>query len=379
MSLTLDLLEKLSSEYNHPDTKEVLFYTKLNDELLFNNNSGLKRLKVPLGVVDAEVTTKRNPYKRKSNNQRIKRSNPYSSFIGTDLSIGYSKFKPKSNKDLFKLDDIFRSMKYLIDNGTPRLAFKIISLRRVLSLLMEIPINLKDTRFNIIYWKGLIIIDYDWEHTRGEQNGATKYQYSGHRFEQVITGNSAPTEFYTLVKREQNIGNVQIPIHFTAEIDAAAEGEGLESYVELKTSTLAKLNKDSMNFKLKFLKALCQISFINGTECLFGYRSNNCQLKLIKNHTKEAMEEHLQRDPIYLNDKVEVTSTVLDQWFESVIEFIQNEDKQAMQNKQDKQPRLLKLSFVNGETLVESTLKFEEIHDEKIFEDTVPLWFQKYW
>ena len=73
-----------------------------------------------------------------------------------------------------------------------RIQSSIVSLRRNLLMLMLIPLNhWREYRFNVIYWKGIIILDYDWEYFEDDitiglsnlglsrRNNTDLLQYSG--------------------------------------------------------------------------------------------------------------------------------------------------------------------------------------------------------
>lgn len=360
---------------------EIFHYTKVGEKLFFEDDSGLKKLQFPLNaVVPPQQPTKKLPYKRKSNKQRVKRTNPYADIIGTDLSKGYEKYRPKSTLEIFKLDDAFRSVQHALTTNQLKLKdMKVITLRRVLTLLMELPINLKDIRFNVIYWKGLIILDYDWEYVSSNSSLVNKYQYSGFRFEQVLTKNTNPLEFYTFV----NVNVDGIPLHFTAEIDSAKDDDGisgLESYVEIKThmQSNSKLTNDNLSLKIKLLKALCQIGFINCTDCIFGFRAQNCQLKAVNTYTKDFIEEFLESNPLFLDDDVSLSHTILQKFFGCIIHYILAKEPKLPSADYE----VHKLCFENGESLQQSTIKLEKVSNKqessKIFSETVPTSFRAF-
>lgn len=131
--------------------EECTYFTKSNNNniLKFDDTTGLNTVLVS--------------YTQQSKKRKQKKTNASSKgrpkIIGSDLTQGFSDFKPESLKDIYLLNDIFKSIQYLIQNKnfTPQ-DFKIVTARRHLQKLMTIPIHKQEVQFNVIYWKGMIFL-----------------------------------------------------------------------------------------------------------------------------------------------------------------------------------------------------------------------------
>ena len=261
---------------------ELLHYTKTeNGKVKMNSKEGLKNLKISLG--------------QKKRNNRL---SSYEKIIGSDLTSGFEKFKKKSFNEIYQLEDLLSATEYSIQNGLEdglgSKKLKIISLRRVLTEIMKMPLNISKERcFVVIFWKNLIIIDYG---SKKEEDGLLErmsslkindrqslLQYTGFKFEEIVTEQPSSLkalEYYTLVR--QNIDDFSVI--FTAEIDASADPDGaLSSYVELKTHNQVRRQTDA-HFRRAIASSWCQTKLIAGRHIVYGFRTRGNKLGSIKKY-----------------------------------------------------------------------------------------------
>ncbi|CCE79841.1 Piso0_002932 [Millerozyma farinosa CBS 7064] len=267
---------------SEPAPSEVLHYTKKSDgSKCYDDKSGLKVLKIPIGRTKGKERKNR---KTKTN------------IIGADLSIGAGSFLKRENKDVFSLQDVFDAVEHLVETSANkekeklRLQRSIISTRRTLLKLMLLPVNTcKSFAFDIISYKGLIILNYDWDDvqdlTQSLQNFSLEtqrlQQYSGFAFEDLVTESSAAdqaSEYYSLFRSEYS----NFDLLFSAEIDAATDIKGGPSnYVELKTHSDG-CARSPVSISRKFLHSWCQTKLVAGKHVVIGFRSKDYKITSVK-------------------------------------------------------------------------------------------------
>jgi len=350
-------------ESNQP--QELFHYTKTDTELKFDERLGLKVLNFSPQVSKPKAKPK--------SNQRRNKPKPQCSQIGADLLLGYSRFKPASPKLVYQLDDVFTALKHGLDEGLVDLRSEhIVSLRRVLLILMLIPLKQKHVKFNVIYWKNLIIIDYAWESEENDKfpnERLQQLQYSGFRFEEIVTSGDFNSRYYTFVQLVVNGVN----LHYTAEIDGAIKDNVNPSgYVELKTH-LKLLS--SLNLQQKLLSTWCQNKLIGCKHTVIGFRSGGFRLSSLKYYSNTDLNNTTNNAPIAIDREYSLNGAKLNKWFESVIVWIQQFHKGCPE------PKAFKLTFHRKPDLFDSELQFETT-DEKtsqtIVDETVPEWFQTF-
>lgn len=362
-----------------PDEKptELLHYTRtIAGEIKTNDKQGLKSLNISIGK-----GTKSKPIK----SERI---------IGSDLTAGYGSYKKASAREIYQLDGLFTSLKYYLENAEDkktsfdRIQSSIVSLRRNLLMLMLIPLNhWREYRFNVIYWKGIIVLDYDWEYfedditigmsnlSLGRRNNTDLLQYSGFKFENLITlAPDKSNDFYTLVS--QNYDNFNTV--FTAEVDAGINNvAALSSYVELKTHSQIKSQVD---FKLasKLMSSWCQTKLVDGKHVVIGFRSKGFNLTSIKKYQTNEIANLLNLHPLKLPDDSTITCKKLVRWYKCtlqwIVDLVRNESE-------DKDYRIFKIHYLPKSSPANSCLSFETIGDTTgngIFNQSIPQWFQEY-
>ena len=115
-------------------------------------------------------------------------------------------------------------------------------------------------------------------------------QYTGFKFEEVVSEGTRDLNFYTVV--QHCVDN--IPVIYTAEVDCSIDKEtGLENYIELKTHTKLADDKISTINKLnkKLLSTFIQTKFIDCQHSIIGFRSTDLKIASIKNTHKENLQE----------------------------------------------------------------------------------------
>lgn len=369
----------ISSIGSLPDEKptELLHYTRtIAGEIKANDKQGLKSLNISIGKV------------KKSKPIKLER------IIGSDLTAGYESFKKASAREIYQLDGLFTSLKYYLENAEDKktafdkIQSSIVSLRRNLLMLMLIPLNhCREYRFNVIYWKGIIILDYDWEYfeddiTRGmsilslsRRNNTGLLQYSGFKFENLITlAPDKSNDFYTLVSQNYDKFNTI----FTAEVDAGIDNvASLSSYVELKTHSQIK---SKIDFKLasKLMSSWCQTSLVDGKHVVIGFRSKGYNLTSIKKYQTNEIANLLSLHPLKLPDDSTITCRKLVRWYKCILKWIVELVRNESENKDY---GVFKIRYSPKSSPDNSCLFFETIDDttgNDIFNQTVPQWFQEY-
>ncbi|KAK6460019.1 hypothetical protein DFJ63DRAFT_256790 [Scheffersomyces coipomensis] len=438
--IQLSILKKLSPSYlneleivkhDHEDEDEFLrsvffnndssmttieqsYFTKINHTdgsktVRFQDASGLRELKVNLSH-----SKPRSKSKSKKTTKTNKSTSPsFPALIGSDLSEGFQKFIPESIENIYSLEDLFKSIQYVMSDGSMSLSeFKIVTLRRNLMSLLLLPIKRKPIRFNIIYWKHLIIIDYDWEF-EDNNHQFSKSQYCGFKFEDVITKpftkatdvldeddiieklqNLSVSEddqkmsYYTVVKSEIN----KIPIFFTAEIDSGIKGNtpGIQNYVELKThsnnsSSSIDVNSKPPSFALKskLVSTYCQNRLINAQHAIIGFRSTQFRLNSIKCFENNDIGNLINKYPLDLTDDCLVNGGRLFKWYALLMHWIDHHHEKFTKEKDMNTPQVFKLEFKPASPqMLDGYLMFTEIKSDveskAIFNETIPEWFQTY-
>lgn len=395
--LPLSLFYKLSKEYPKDETiedeienlicsidswrdekpTEILHYTRtVTGEIRPNDKQGLKSLNISIG-------------KGKKVKSKISEG-----IIGSDLKAGYEGFKRASTKEIYQLDGLFTSLKYYLEDAEnkqksfKRMQLSIISLRRNLLMLMLIPLNYrKELRFNVIYWKGMIILDNDWEYfeediskrmsklSLSRRNNTDLLQYTGFKFEDLITlAPDKSNDFYTLVS--QNFDNFNTL--FTAEVDAGiADTTSLSSYVELKTHSQTK---SQIDFKLasKLITSWCQTKLVDGKHVVIGFRSKSYNLTSIKKYQTNEITNLLNLYPLKLADHSTITCKKLVRWYKCILKWIVD---LIQEESEDEDYKVFKIHYSTEISPSDSFLSLETIHDKTrsdIFSQTIPQWFQEY-
>lgn len=261
---------------------EVLHYTKKSDgSKCYDDKSGLKVLKIPIG---------------RKKGKRHKSSKKRNNIIGADLSIGSESFLKREDKDVFSLQDVFDAVENLVETSADkekeklRLQRSIISTRRTLLKLMLLPVNTcKSFAFDIISYKGLVILNYDWNDVQDLTQQLRNFsletqmlqQYSGFAFETLMTESSADDqalEYYSLFRLEYS----NFDILFSAEIDAATGTNGGPlTYVELKTHSDGCF-RSPVNISRKFLHSWCQTKLVAGKHVVIGFRLKDFKITSVK-------------------------------------------------------------------------------------------------
>lgn len=357
-----EALVENSEQFTVPPT-ETLYYTKTGDSIEFNELSGLKKILIPIDP------------KKKTGKKKKK---PVASIIGSDLVHGFEDFTKPSLETIFQLNDLFSSIKYAIEHEHAlKTDFNIISLRRNLLLLMTCPLSNKELSFNVIYWRGLIIFDYNWqlEPQVKEDELTNKLQYSGFQFERIITdATDDTTSFYTFVSHAVN----EIPIHFTAEIDATkTSGKyGLSNYIELKTHTQLKSNPRThfnYNFQKKLLRTWCQNKLVDCTNTAIGFRSSSFTLSSIQKFEATEMAKLLNSAPVEVYDGCQLNTTKIFKWYKLAIS--------AISKYNPGESNVCTLKYNIKDIKKDSGLSFHAVDEKQgamIIDRTIPRWFQDY-
>ncbi|KAI5962315.1 DXO1 [Candida pseudojiufengensis] len=348
--------------------QQLCVFTKFDkDEIRFNNSSGLNELIIPLNS------------KKKSKNSG--RSKKYKPIIGSCLTSGFDKYKHSILEEIYSLDDLFKSIKYLYDNKQlTKNDLKILTLRRHLQKLINIPLNKQPIKFNVIYWKKLIFFTYDWEENEKElefdQKDSTQQllHYSGFKFEQIITNQDLrSTNFFSVSQHKIN----KIPVLYSAEIDCGIKKDdsNFENYVELKTHS--NYNPKTLNkFHKKLMSLYCQNKFISCNHSIIGFRQD-FKLCSIKKYTNYELIGILESNPIFLSDKCFINTKHIFTWYNIVMNWIAEKE-----NEIDKDELVvLKLSFDSETELMDSNLNFHKVNEKesnKIFNKVIPPWFKEF-
>ncbi|CAH2355122.1 putative decapping nuclease [[Candida] railenensis] len=338
--------EKLirGSTSNDLSPTQCMYFSKPNASAFVpNSTESLRTYKLPVG-------------KPKTKDSRSKKViHDKSKVIGTNLSEGWRHhYVPATLDEVFKLNDLFLAVDEQLSKDAIKADQSIVSLRRILLLLMTIPLHpTKSYTFNIIPWNNLLIIDFDStedELVEGLQklgidkkertpSWVTELQYTGFKFEEAVTCRAIQEEdkitdgeslssFYTFTRHQ--VGSV--PVYCTAEIDATIKGNSnLASYIELKTHTKGSTLDYGLTRKL--VQSWCQTKFINGKYLSIGFRkrdTTNTHFKLaaIKTYQTNDIPDIVQAYPIYMNkdDKGSlITCQKLLRWYQVVLTWIARE------------------------------------------------------
>ncbi|KAI5954551.1 DXO1 [Candida jiufengensis] len=365
----------------HIEPEQLCYYSKKsNNDIEYDNSSGLSEIKIPII-----------PSKNKSKSKNNKREKPQDPIIGSCLTTGFDEYIHPTLNEIYSFDDLFKSIIHLHNKRVIlKKDFKIITLRRHLQKLMNIPLDKQEVKFNVIYWKGIIFFAYDWEENKQEEEYTSKQltqrllQYSGFKFEQILTEKveerNENSNFFTV---SQHKINNKIPIIYSAEIDCGISNEAtFENYVELKTHS--KLNDDKLKTlnKLyrKLMKMYCQNKFISSNYSVIGFRSLDFKLMSIKKYTNYELVGLFNSNPIFLTHSCSINTKHIFQWYNIVMNWIVEKEKEIA-NHVDK-PVVLKLSFDRELELMDSNLNFHEIKNEtetiKIFNSIIPPWFKEF-
>ncbi|KAI5901418.1 hypothetical protein K4G60_g555 [Candida parapsilosis] len=360
------LNEFLNVPYNC-DPEELCYYTKDESTLKFGDISGLHEVKIPFGS------------KGKTKKKRVSDKGPV--IIGTCLTEGFDKFEQPNLNDVYSLEDLFRSLQYLIQSGElSRDSLKFLTMRRHLMKLMCIPLNKQPVSFNVIYWRGLIIFAYDWDEELKliPDDYLKLYQYSGFKFEEVVTDHAADEPKSSFHSVTQHFAGKNM-ITYSAEIDCAiSKMPGLSNYVELKTHSSLPDDKLKTANKLqrKLMALYCQNKFISCNYSAIGFRTTDFRLSSIKKYTQYELVGLLDKLPIFLSNSCFIKTKHIFQWYNLVIGWL------CQKSFNDNQPRVFKLSFEREIELMDSHLSMKSVTGEeelRIFNRLVPEWFQNFY
>ncbi|KAI5965423.1 DXO1 [Candida margitis] len=351
------------------EPEELCYYTKDETELNFANHSGLDELKIPFASKN-----KKKKQKRKEGGEKDR------PIIGTCLTEGFDDFVSPNLNDVYSLNDLFRSLQYLIESGKlSRDKLKVLTMRRHLMKLMCVPFNKQQVNFNVIYWRGLIIFAYDWgeEMKLVSDSYQRMYQYSGYEFEKVVTETmrDSKSRFYTVV--QHSVGDN--PVCYSAEIDCAISKEpGLANYVELKTHSklLDDKFKTANKLQRKLMTLYCQNKFISCNYSLIGFRSMDFKLASIKKYTECELIGRLNALPIFLTHGCSIKTKHMFQWYNLVICWL------CQKQFDDDRRHVFKLSFEREPELMDSHLNMKAVtgaEELQIFNKLVPEWFQNFY
>ncbi|KAI3405406.2 DXO1 [Candida oxycetoniae] len=349
---------------------EIGYFTQSGGQLHYNDTTGLGIINIPIGSTKSGYT--------KNKGQKAEKRQP---LIGTSLSEGFDDYQRTSLDQIYSLDDLFESIHYLLNKGVlSRNDLKFLTLRRHLQKLMNIPLDRQLGQFNVIYWKELIFFTYDWENSLQKEECTYTYtelllQYSGFKFEQLLTDSETISKYFTVVKHKVN----GIPVIYTAEIDCGiTKSPGLTNYVELKTHShlLDNKLKTKNKFHHKLMKTYCQNKFISCKNAVVGFRSADFKLTSVKKYTDFELAKTLRASPIFLTRTCSINTDHIFQWYKLIISWIcerKIEDSDECQ--------VFKLSFKREGELMDSHLCFQTVKKEeanKIFKKVVPTWFREF-
>lgn len=216
-----------------------------------------------------------------------------------NLGVGLGEYKEKV-EEAIHLDSILTALT-AHEKKHGRVDAQIVTWRGVLSRIISLSRNTEDDlSFNVTWFDGQVFIEYDFEHdqsTKKTFEGSKKFEYSGYNFEKFATlekpwgecsraeieGRYKGTfkhgsEYCTLVR--SGVGAIKVV--YGAEVDSV-EGEKdpkdpLGRYVELKTTSAIKHNKQAERFEDKLFSSWIQ-SFLVGTpKILYAFRDQNLNL-----------------------------------------------------------------------------------------------------
>lgn len=351
------------------EPEELCYYSKDEKRLKFADISGLDEVRIPFGAKD----------KKKKKEKGKKKARP--PIIGTCLTEGFDEFVPPDLNDVYLLNDLFKSLQHLIEsNRLSRDELKVLTMRRHLMKLMCIPLNKQPISFDIIYWRNLVIFAYDWEKELEVALGSHQkmYQYSGFKFEKVVTErgpHDSNSLFHTVVQHTLGKTNVT----YSAEIDCALSGSpGLHRYVELKThpTLLDDKLKTANKLQWKLMALYCQNKFISCNYSAVGFRSTDFKLVSIKKYTEFELTGMLDKLPIFLTHLCSIKPKHIFQWYNIVINWLCQ--KQFDEDK----PHVFKLYFERESELMDSHLSMKSVTGEeelRVFNKLVPEWFQNFY
>ncbi|KAG2730870.1 hypothetical protein G9P44_006019 [Scheffersomyces stipitis] len=382
---------------------ELLYFSLIKEkeksEILFEDKSALKQVNVPLEQ-SKKVANKQKQGKKKKNSKNHDKD--VSQLIGGSLSYGYEQFSPPKQEEIYSLENMLRAIEYLVrEKGKPLEDFKMLSLRRNLHLLMTIPISKQTTSFNLIYWNGLIFLSYDWKSSEKsketrKENASDKradnlrlLQYTGFAFERLITSSPASvsfddnsiTSFYSLVSHK--VG--EIPIHFTAEIDACKDitKDGLSNYIELKARAIPSGPKGRANssFQRKLLSAYCQNKLIGSQNLVIGFRSPELKVSSIKRYETNELNGIINKEPVYFTENSTLNCSKMVKWYKLVISWITEHNQITTVDHDASVPLAYRLEFTLKDKVMESCLEINPVEEQDVqslIKELIPPWFQKF-
>ncbi|CAK9436947.1 uncharacterized protein LODBEIA_P14500 [Lodderomyces beijingensis] len=366
-----ELLQEIL-DCNHSFTQspsEICYFTKDGDELKFNDTAGLDVIGIPIG---ASTSTNKRSSKKTS-------SQSYEPIVGARLTEGFDAYTHPSLDQIYSLEDLFKALKHQVSSGKLSLKdLKFITLRRHLQKLMNVPLNKQPIQFNVIYWNGLIFFIYDWEAEDAAQNEEDQFlrmlQYSGFRFEKVLTRSDTESKYYTVVNHK--VGDT--PVTYSAEIDCGIDKcSGLDNYVELKThfkvldDRLRTLNK----LHRKLMSLYCQNKFVSCEHSVIGFRTADFNLASVKKYTDLELKGLLRSSPIFLTHGCLINTRHIFQWYNLVIRWIS--ERKII----DTEPKIFTLCFERAEELMDSKLSLKPVNpaeSNRIFNNSIPKWFQDF-
>lgn len=334
------------STLNDLSPKQYMYFSKPNASAFVpNSTESLRTYNLPIG-------------KLKTKGAKLKKIiHDNSKVIGTNLSQGWCKHNVSPTVDeVYTLNDLFLAVDEHLSKDSLKEEQSIVSLRRILLLLMTIPLHpTKSYTFNIIPWNTLLIIDFDSaedelveglqklgiDNRKSTPSWFTELQYTGFKFEETVTSGTIPEDhkstesessssFYTFTRHQV----CSVPVYCTAEIDATIKGKSnLDSYIELKTH--AKGSTLDYGLTRKLVQSWCQTKLINGKYLSIGFRKrdpSNTHFKLaaIKTYQTNDIPDIVQAYPIYMSkdDKGSlITCQKLLRWYQVVLAWIARECK----------------------------------------------------
>lgn len=298
---------------------ELLHYSERTDGSLEYTQNGLRTLIAPLS---APKTSSRGRALKK----RLKKAlgtRSQKTYIGANLTEGYSSYTPPSPSQIFLLDHLFTCMERLcaadaLDRNKPTL----VTLRRNILQLMLLPLTKQECRFNVVRMNGLIVLDFDWQHraTLGQETfrDHARLAYTGHRFEDVMT---VPCEGYRAYHGifQHEVGDVSVVL--SAEIDASTPQN---EYAELKTHTYRRNAAGSPSLAQKLAKTWGQNLLAGTDHAVVGFRAHSShayRLRAVKNYSTDEIA-HSMSD----------TTTGLLRWYRCVVLWLAQETASSPQS-----------------------------------------------
>ncbi|KAK6459052.1 uncharacterized protein RJT20DRAFT_124196 [Scheffersomyces xylosifermentans] len=191
------------------------------------------------------------------------------------------------------------------------------------------------------------------------------------------------TAFYTLINHEVN----DIPVHFTAEIDACKipMKSGTSNYVELKTHNVLPSGdvkiKATSKLQKKLLSTYCQNKLIGCQDVVIGFRTSDFRLASIKSYDNNELSNIINNDPVFLTHTCALNGAKIFKWYKLLITWIENHNSKVTKDHSASEPLIYSLKFKRAEELIDSYLEFFPIEDKEaqvIFDQSVPLWFQEF-